>query len=424
MADYPIIVGKSLKIKNLCRDIGKFAPSDLSVLIEGDTGTGKELVANAVQSLSHRNTEPYVKVNCGALPENLLESELFGHVKGSFTGAHDNRDGRFILANKGTILLDEISNMSLVGQAKLLRVLQEGEFEPVGSSQTSKCDVRVIATTNIPLKQAILKNKFREDLFYRLSAVMLTLPPLRERRGDIPMLADHFMKPQNRILGKRITGFTQEALKLLDEYDWPGNVRELRNVIEVAVTLEESELITPASISVKPQSRPDEDGPYKLYLSPDGLHSTLLEVEKWAILEALKETSGNRRNTSDLLGINQKNLGYYLKKHNISEQEIEKHLKRQKSAMALPQDIDAVSVSERRRLNRTWMPFKSLVFLSTDSLFNGAYAYILGQNISIRGMMGLMEENFNPGKNNYFANIPQTFPETHHHRSRSSMEVR
>ncbi|MCI0469506.1 MAG: sigma-54 dependent transcriptional regulator, partial [Nitrospirae bacterium] len=229
------LIGKSEQIKKICRLIGLIAKTKSTILIQGESGTGKEIVANAIYSHSLRNCAPFMKVNCAALTETLLESELFGHKKGSYTGAIEDRKGFFELANMGTILLDEIGSMPLSGQAKLLRVLQEEEITPVGSTKNIKIDVRVIATTNVVLKDATQKGQFREDLFYRLSVVTIFLPPLRERREDIPLLAKNFVDLYNAQINKNVIGITDDAMEYLCDYDWPGNVRELKNVIENAM---------------------------------------------------------------------------------------------------------------------------------------------------------------------------------------------
>ena len=234
------IIGRSEAMSSAMRDIERVAQSDTTVLILGETGTGKELFARAVHSKSPRRDKPLIKVNCAALPSGLIESELFGHEKGSFTGATTKRKGRFQLADGGTIFLDEIGELALDLQSKLLRVLQEGEFEPVGSSQTIKTDVRIIAATNRPLREAVKEGTFREDLFYRLSVFPITVPPLRARGDDISLLANVFVRRFTKKLGRAIGPLTDDSIRALKEYDWPGNVRELENVIERAVIITDS----------------------------------------------------------------------------------------------------------------------------------------------------------------------------------------
>ena len=234
------IIGRSPAMMSAMRDVERVAKSDATVLILGETGTGKELFARAIHNASPRHDKPLIKVNCAALPSGLIESELFGHEKGAFTGATSKRKGRFQLADGGTIFLDEIGELALDLQAKLLRVLQEGEFEPVGSSQTRKVDVRIITATNRPLREAVKQGTFREDLFYRLSVFPITVPPLRDREDDICLLADVFIKRFAQKLGRTIEPLTDESVRSLKAYDWPGNVRELENVIERAVIISDT----------------------------------------------------------------------------------------------------------------------------------------------------------------------------------------
>ena len=248
---FPSIIGQSPQIREVCRLVGLVAQTEATVLIQGESGTGKELVAQAVHFHSRRNARPLIKVNCAALTETLLESELFGHKKGSFTGAIQDRKGRFKLADGGTIILDEIDSLSLPGQAKLLRVLQEKEFEPVGDSTTLRVDVRVVAITNAALTKAIDEGRFREDLYYRLNAFPIRLPPLRERREDVPLLIRHFLQSYSTSLRKRIIDIDFNALSLMMDYAWPGNVRELENTVEYAVILENEPLLCVGSLPDK-----------------------------------------------------------------------------------------------------------------------------------------------------------------------------
>jgi len=270
---------------------------------------GKELVARAIHYHSPRKDKPFVKVNCAALPEDLLESELFGHERGAFTGAVSKREGRFELADRGTLLLDEISETSPAFQAKLLRVLQEQEFERVGGSKTIKVDVRVIATTNKDPKQAIREGKFREDLYYRLNVLPIYLPPLRERKEDIPLLVQHFLEKYSRQNGLRIKSLSKNCLDVMMQYEWPGNVRELENVIERAVVMSEGETIFPENISL---SSPVQ----KTSLSfPEEI--TLEEMEKRLILHTLQRTGGNRTEAAKILGISVRTVRNKLKKYGM-----------------------------------------------------------------------------------------------------------
>ncbi len=255
--DHYGIVGKSRAVEELLRKIELVARSKSTVLVTGETGTGKELAARAIHARSAQRDMPLIKVNCAAIPEALLESELFGHVKGAFTGATANRRGRFALADGGTIFLDEIGTLALPVQAKLLRVLQEREFEPVGSERTESVDVRVIAATNRDLRAMVADGRFQEDLFYRLSVIPIELPPLRERPEDVPLLVEHFVRKHAQRMGRRIDGIEPTALERLAAYRWPGNVRELENAIERAVVLATGTVIDAAAISmVEPPAAP------------------------------------------------------------------------------------------------------------------------------------------------------------------------
>jgi len=275
---YPL-VSRSPEIKEIFTLIKKVAKSNATILIQGETGTGKELIAGLIQFISHRSDKPYVKVNCAALPENLLESELFGHEKGACTGADRQRIGRFELANEGTLFLDEIGDMPLTAQTRLLRVLQEREFTPVGGSSPIKADVRIIAATNRGLERMVEEGSFREDLYYRLQVFPVRLPPLRERREDIPLLALYFMERMAAHLNKAITHLTAEALATLKVYDWPGNVRELKNFVESILVLEKSARITREMVERKlgpPQPPRNENLPVLISQSPEQAERELI----------------------------------------------------------------------------------------------------------------------------------------------------
>src|SRR6188472_1661042 len=250
------IVGRSRRVQDVIKTAQMVAKSKSTVLITGETGTGKEMVARAIHFHSAQREMPLVKVNCAAIPENLLESELFGHVRGAFTGALTSKKGKFALADGGSIFLDEIGTMSPTLQAKLLRVLQEREFEPLGSERTQKIDVRVIAATNRDLRQMVADGRFQEDLFYRLNVIPIQMPPLRERRDDIPALVEHFVRKHAQRTGRPIERIEEGVLAALQEYDWPGNVRELENTIERAVVLSTGPVITDRSISVMGAATP------------------------------------------------------------------------------------------------------------------------------------------------------------------------
>lgn len=314
--DFPTIVGQSAKIREVCRRIGSLAKSDVTVLIQGESGTGKEIVANAVHAHSRRCRGPIVKVNCAALSETLLESELFGHVKGAFTGAIRDRHGRFKQADRGTLFLDEIGSMSLTGQAKLLRALQEQEFEPVGSSVSVRVDARVIAATNTDLVSAVRAGTFREDLYYRLNVFPIRLPPLRERPEDIPLLTAHFLRHYASALGKGVPALAPATSRLLAEYPWPGNVRELQNAVEHAVIIADSATILPTSLPLNlaqlAQGAGDQaHAPY--------LRSRLNELEKQMLIEALARAGGVKKRAAELLGVDPRNLPYLLRKHQLLE---------------------------------------------------------------------------------------------------------
>src|SRR5215470_13551855 len=306
--NFPSIIGQSPQIREVCRLIGLVAQTEATVLIQGESGTGKELVAQAVHFHSRRSARPLIKVNCAALTETLLESELFGHKKGAFTGAIQDRKGRFKLADGGTIILDEIDSLSLPGQAKLLRVLQEKEFEPVGDSTTMRVDVRVVAITNADLTKTIEEGRFREDLYYRLNAFPIRLPPLRERREDIPLLVRHFLRGYSASLRKQIVDIDFNALSLMMDYAWPGNVRDLENTVEYAVILEKERLLSAGSLPDKLRREPKPDR---------SLKSRLEIAERQIILEALSTTKGVKNRAATLLGIDRRNFSYFLNKHGI-----------------------------------------------------------------------------------------------------------
>jgi DNA-binding NtrC family response regulator len=290
--------------------VEQVAPSRATVLITGESGTGKELVANAIHQRSPRATGPFIKLHCAALAESLLESELFGHEKGSFTGAMMRKDGRFSLADGGTLFLDEIGEISQAIQVKLLRFLQEHEFERVGGTQTIHVDVRVIAATNRNLMDEVAKGRFREDLYYRLNVVALEMPPLRERKSDIPALAKFFLERYARENGKTIEGFTGEAMELLAAYDWPGNVRELENAVERAVVLAAGPQIE--SRHLPPNVRP-RFAPAGMPIVPG---ATLRDLERYAILETLKATGGSTSKAAEMLGISVRTIQYRLHQYN------------------------------------------------------------------------------------------------------------
>ncbi len=312
--DFGNIIGRSPSMQKVFETLSLVAPSDATVLINGASGTGKELIAGALHHNSSRKKGPFIKVNCAALHENLLESELFGHEKGAFTGADSLRLGRFELADGGTLFLDEIGDMSLQTQAKILRVLQEGELERLGGSKTIAVDVRMVAATHKNLTAMVEEGTFRQDLFFRLSVVPIELPPLRERIEDIPVLADFFLHRYAKKNKKDIRGFHPQTLVLLARYAWPGNIRELENTIERAVILCLGEQITPKELP--PQMLPDDFQPSgETAVSPSGL--TLKDVEREAIRTTLKQTDGNKSQSAKLLGIARQTLLNKIKEYGL-----------------------------------------------------------------------------------------------------------
>ncbi|OGW16650.1 MAG: hypothetical protein A3G93_09200 [Nitrospinae bacterium RIFCSPLOWO2_12_FULL_45_22] len=312
-----VLLGESQEMREVDRLINKIAKTNSTVMILGETGTGKELVAEDVHKRSHRSHKPMITVNCAAIPAELLESDLFGHEKGAFTGAMRSRKGSFELAHGSTLFLDEIGYMSLDLQVKLLRALQEREIKPVGSEKSISVDVRIIAATNKDLKEAIKKGEFREELYYRLNVVPVFLPPLRGRKEDIPLLANHFLKKYNNEVKKKIQGFSEEAMTLLLNYSWPGNVRELENVVERAVILAEGDSIEPESFNqLLERGRENSISQKRTAKNSTQLESfpSLERVERNYILEVLQATKWNRRKASEILGISTSTIWRRLEK--------------------------------------------------------------------------------------------------------------
>jgi two-component system response regulator HydG len=312
--DFSNIIGRSTAMKNLFEIIAMVAPTEATVLITGGSGTGKELIANAIHQNSPRRERPFIKVNCAALPETLLESELFGHEKGAFTGAVARKQGRFHLAHTGSIFLDEIAEMSTVTQAKILRVLQGRKFESLGSTNTVEVDTRVVAATNRNLEEEIREGRFREDLYYRLNVVNLKIPPLHERRDDIPLLSGFFLKRYAKKNQRLIKGFNPRAMDLLMRYEWPGNVRELENVVERGVIMARGDIITPAEFPEALRELDAETKGVEVDLTPG---RSLKEVEREMIIRTLEETDGNRTHAADILGISRRTLQLKLKEYGI-----------------------------------------------------------------------------------------------------------
>jgi two-component system response regulator PilR (NtrC family) len=322
--NFPGIIGSSPEMVKIFDLIKRIAPTPANVLIYGESGTGKELVAQAIHDFSRVADNPFVPITCSAIPESLLESELFGHVKGSFTGAIADKPGLFQQADTGTAFLDEIGELTPIIQTKLLRVLQEREFMPVGSTRTRQVNVRIIAATNRNLEDEILEGRFREDLYYRLAVVPIRVPPLRERKGDVPLLVDHFLKKYSALLGKEVQTISSYGLEVLMEYDFPGNVRELENIIERGVALESSNIILPESLIL---SRKSKNTPVKeaLFVAAEdeeelfdrGMEDILVELETKMIRHALERAGGSKMQAADLLKISFRSLRYKTKKYSI-----------------------------------------------------------------------------------------------------------
>ena len=320
------IVGRSEAMIDVFKMIETVARTNSTILLTGESGTGKGLVAQAIHYHSLRRDRPVVAVNCGALPEALLESELFGHMRGAFTGADSNKKGLIEVADRGTVFLDEIGEMSPVMQVKLLRVLQERKFRRVGGLEETQADIRVIAATNQDLAKLVAEGRFREDLFYRINVIGIHLPPLRERREDIPLLAEHFLAKYREQMGKSINAISHDALELMQKYEWPGNIRELENMVERAVALEATPSVLPDSLP--PAVRGDSGrtlpgggalAPIESALPPAGfdLEAHVQEIERGYLAEALKRAGGVQVKAAELLGMSFRSFRYYVKKYNL-----------------------------------------------------------------------------------------------------------
>lgn len=332
------VVGSDHRMRRIFDLVEAVSPSRTTVLMTGESGTGKSLIAHAIHQRSPRRTKPFVELSCGSIPETLLESELFGHVKGAFTGAHADKIGRFLAADGGTIFLDEINSASPAMQLKLLRVLQERKFEPVGATQTVEVDVRVVLASNQPLETLVAEGKFRQDLYYRINVVKIELPPLRERTSDIPVLADHFLQKFASELGRQIVGFSPEALAALRRYPFPGNVRELQNIIERAAVLTRGSTIGPEDLPPSVSGDPSEASPLVRRLLqgdailremeepwvPMTLEAALREPEKRILLRALAANAWNRQKTAEQLGVNRTTLYKKMKSLGIEPRDDER----------------------------------------------------------------------------------------------------
>ncbi len=316
------IIGRSPKMRAIFDLMQAVAPQSSRVLITGESGTGKELVARAIHDNSPRATAPFITINCGAFPETLLESELFGYTKGAFTGANENRQGLFQAAHDGTLFMDEIGNMTPAMQVKLYRVLQEGKVRPLGSTEEIDLDVRVIAATNKDLEKEIAEGRFREDLYYRLSVIPIHLPPLRERREDIPLLARAFLERFRQAMEKRIEGVEPEAMRCLEAYDWPGNVRELENTIERSVALETGQHVSVAVLPEKISGRTSfasarTHGTVAIPVEGTDFERQIADTERRFLLAALERAGGVQRRAAELLNMSYHSFRHYAKKHKI-----------------------------------------------------------------------------------------------------------
>jgi DNA-binding NtrC family response regulator len=315
--EFKEIIGKSEEIQSVFNLVNKVADTDSTILISGESGTGKELIAKAIHYRSGRASAPFVSINCGALPENLLESELFGHVKGSFTGAIRDKEGMFKVASGGTFFLDEVGETSLAIQVKLLRVLQEREIIPVGGTAPIKVDVRLIAATNADLEKAVKEERFRADLYYRLNVIPVVIPPLRDRRDDIPLLVDHFLRIASERSGRRKT-VSKEAMELLSCYDWPGNVRELENIVERACILQEGDELLIEDLPDKVRHHSQE----RRKVVMQETQMTLDELEKEYLVSVLEETNWQKKKASAILGINASTLYRKIQRYRLAQEKL------------------------------------------------------------------------------------------------------
>jgi transcriptional regulator with GAF, ATPase, and Fis domain len=314
------MIGQSVRMVEVFDLINRVADCDSTILINGETGTGKGLVARAIHRKSRRRKNPFISINCGAIPENLLESELFGHVKGAFTGATSTKPGKFELADGGTVFLDEIGDMSPDLQVKVLKVLEEGEFEPVGGAKTLKVDVRIIAATHRDLSEEVQKGHFREDLFYRLYVIPMSLPALRERTDDIPFLARYFLEQANCKNHRQVKGFSEEALSALEQHSWPGNVRELKNLVERLTVLRGTGMIALCHLPTEIRGRMRTmDPPGIIEIKEEGicLNSAVTEFEKALILQSLEKANWIKNKAAKLLHLNRTTLVEKIKRHQL-----------------------------------------------------------------------------------------------------------
>jgi two-component system response regulator PilR (NtrC family) len=317
------LIGESPQMKKVYDLIRRVADTRTNILISGESGTGKELVARAVHRLSSRSSKPFVAINCAGIPENLIESELFGYKKGAFTGAAADKEGLFAVAHGGTVFLDEVGELTPAIQVKLLRVIQERTFTAVGGTEERSVDVRIISATNKNLEQEVIKGAFREDLYFRLNVIHIHLPPLREREGDLPLLANHFLQKYSKEFGKDIKKISGYAMDILSRYSFPGNVRELENIIERSVALETSNIVLPESLALSNfRAAERREGRRRFDLTSSGidLDKVLAEIEKEYIIKALDISHGSKQAAADLLGINLRSLRYRMTKLGLDQE--------------------------------------------------------------------------------------------------------
>jgi len=317
--DFHDIIGQSRKMREVFDLVQKVADCDSTILLNGETGTGKGMVARAIHQKSKRRNKPFISINCGAIPENLLESELFGHVRGAFTGATSSKQGKFELADSGTILLDEIGDMSSDLQVKVLKVLEEGEFEQVGGAKTIKVDVRIIAATHRDLSEEVQKGNFREDLYYRLYVIPVMLPSLRDRRSDIPFLISHFLEQFNQKNNRSVQKISEEVMDMMMSHSWPGNVRELKNMMERLVVLKGSGEISARDLPPEIKSTHKFEPSTAIEISDEGicLNSAVTEFEKALILQSLEKTKWVKNKAAKLLHLNRTTLVEKIKRHQL-----------------------------------------------------------------------------------------------------------
>ena len=327
------IIGQSDVMSDVIKLAEQVAPSQASVLIQGENGTGKESIASLIHRIGARSDKPFIKVSCAALPDTLLESELFGYEKGAFTGAVSQKEGRFELANEGTLFLDEIGEITPSIQVKLLRVLQEGEFERLGGTKVLRSNVRIISATNVNLENAIKQKRFREDLYYRLNVITMNMPPLRERREDIPLLISHFLKIYQEKNNKVVDGISEDVLDILTDYQWPGNVREIKNIIERAVVLTQDRIITQKDL---PENISKEKAEERKLTIPFGM--PLREIEKKIIIETLRRSKGDKEITANLLGITPRTI--YRKMNSLEEEEKQEEEEKKKEEQKQEEDVN------------------------------------------------------------------------------------